>query len=119
MARIATIRPWTWLCRRCAASSIRPAIPDQPPVKSGAALCDFIAGIHLYGAIMTALYERERTGNGRVVEVSMQDAIYSSLASNLGMLHARGEAAPRAPATGTAASASRRTMSIRPPTAMS
>lgn len=68
--------------------------PDQQPVKSGAAMCDFSAGIHLYAAIMTALYERERTGVGRVVEVSMQDATYASLASNLGMLHARGEAAP-------------------------
>ena len=68
--------------------------PDQAPVKSGAALCDFSAGIHLYAAIMTALYERERTGKGRVVEVSMQDAIYASLASNYGMLHARGAAAP-------------------------
>jgi len=68
--------------------------PDQPPVKSGAALCDFMAGIHLYAAIMTALYERERTGKGRVVEVSMQDATYASLASNYGMVHARGAAAP-------------------------
>jgi CoA:oxalate CoA-transferase len=68
--------------------------PDQPPVKSGAAMCDFSAGIHLYAAIMTALYERERTGLGRVVEVSMQDATYASLASNYGMLHARGSEAP-------------------------
>ena len=68
--------------------------PDQPPVKSGAAICDFSAGIHLYAAIMTALYERERTGTGRVVEVSMQDATYASLASNLGMVHARGADAP-------------------------
>jgi CoA:oxalate CoA-transferase len=68
--------------------------PDQPPVKSGAALCDFMAGIHLYAAIMTALFEREKTGKGRVVEVSMQDATYASLASNLGMLHARGAEAP-------------------------
>ena len=68
--------------------------PDQPPVKSGAALCDFMAGIHLYAAIVTALYERERTGKGRVVEVSMQDATYASLASNLGMVHARGADAP-------------------------
>lgn len=67
---------------------------DQPPVKAGAAMCDFSAGIHLYAAIMTALYERERTGKGRVVEVSMQDATYASLASNLGMLHARGAEAP-------------------------
>jgi crotonobetainyl-CoA:carnitine CoA-transferase CaiB-like acyl-CoA transferase len=68
--------------------------PDQPPVKAGAALCDFGAGVHLYAAIVTALYERERTGRGRVVEVSMQEAVYASLASNLGMLHARGAAAP-------------------------
>jgi CoA:oxalate CoA-transferase len=72
--------------------------PDQPPVKAGPALCDFSAGTHLYGAIMTALYQRERTGKGTVVEVTMQDAIYSSLASNLGMLHARGGATP--PRTG-------------------
>jgi len=68
--------------------------PDEPPVKSGAAVCDFSAGIHLYAAVMTALFERERTGKGRVVEVAMQDAIYASLASNYGMVHARGANAP-------------------------
>jgi len=68
--------------------------PDQPGVKAGAALCDFLAGIHLYAAVVTALYGRERTGRGRVVDVSMQDATYASLASNLGMLQARGAAAP-------------------------
>lgn len=68
--------------------------PDGQPVKSGAALCDFFAGIHLYSAIMTAMYDRERTGVGRRVEVSMQDATFCSLGSNYGMLHARGEAAP-------------------------
>jgi len=67
---------------------------DGPPVKSGAALCDFFAGIHLFSAIMMALYDRERTGKGKIVEVSMQDATYCSLASNYGMYHARGEAAP-------------------------
>jgi CoA:oxalate CoA-transferase len=68
--------------------------PDQAPVKSGAALCDFFAGIHLFSAIMMALYDRERTGRGRQVEVSMQDATFCSLGSNYGMLHARGDAAP-------------------------
>ena len=67
---------------------------DQPPVKSGAALCDFFAGIHLFSAIMMALYARERTAKGQAVEVSMQDATFSSLASNYGMLLARGNAAP-------------------------
>ncbi|MFW2829256.1 CaiB/BaiF CoA transferase family protein [Sphingomonas sp. ID0503] len=59
--------------------------PDQPPVKAGPAIADFFAGIHLYGAIATALYERERTGVARRLEVSMQDAIYASMSSNFGM----------------------------------
>jgi CoA:oxalate CoA-transferase len=59
--------------------------PDLPPVKAGPALCDFFAGIHLYGAIVTALYQRERTGLARRLEVSMQDAVYASLSSSLGM----------------------------------
>ena len=58
---------------------------DRPPVKAGPALCDFLAGIHLYGAIATALYDRQRTGTARRVEVAMQDAVYASLSSSLGM----------------------------------
>ena len=59
--------------------------PDGPPVKAGPAICDFITGTHLYGAVLTALFERERTGKGRLVEVAMLDAIFPALASNLGM----------------------------------
>jgi CoA:oxalate CoA-transferase len=45
---------------------------DGPPVKAGPAVVDFISGIHLYAATLTALFERERTGRGRLVEVAMQ-----------------------------------------------
>ena len=62
--------------------------PEGPPVKAGPAISDFLGGIHLYGAILTALYERERTGMGRTVEVAMLDAVYPALCSNLGMHHA-------------------------------
>jgi len=72
--------------------------PDRPPVKAGPALCDFFAGIHLYGAVMTALYEREKTGTGRLVEVAMQEAVYASLSSNLGLYYGSGGDAP--PRTG-------------------
>ena len=68
--------------------------PDRPPVKAGPALCDFSGGVHLYGAIMTALYEREKTGVGRLVEVSMQEAVYASLASNLGLHYSAGNSVP-------------------------
>jgi len=60
---------------------------ENPPVKSGAALCDFFGGVHLYGAIMTALYRRERTGEGTVIDVAMLDAVYASLASSIGMTY--------------------------------
>jgi crotonobetainyl-CoA:carnitine CoA-transferase CaiB-like acyl-CoA transferase len=43
-------------------------------VKAGPAVVDFISGIHLYAATVTALFERERTGRGRLVEVAMQEA---------------------------------------------
>lgn len=59
--------------------------PDRPPVKAGPALCDFFAGIHLHSGILTALYDRERTGTARRVEVAMQDAVYASLSSSLGL----------------------------------
>ena len=72
--------------------------PDRPPVKAGPALCDFFGGVHLYGAIMTALYEREKTGVGRLVEVSMQEAVYASLSSNLGLHYTAGTSVP--PRTG-------------------
>lgn len=70
--------------------------PDRPPVKAGPALCDFFAGVHLYGAVVTALYERERTGIGRQVEVAMLDAVYPSLGSSLGLHYdTQGDVPPR------------------------
>ncbi len=64
--------------------------PDREPVKCGPAIADFFAGIHLYGAIATALFERERTGVARRVEVTMQDSIYASLSSNFGLAWSKG-----------------------------
>jgi formyl-CoA transferase len=72
--------------------------PDSPPVKAGAAVCDFSGGVHLYAGILTALYEAEKTGQGRMVEVSMQEAIYASIASNIGMYYTLGGVEP--PRTG-------------------
>jgi CoA:oxalate CoA-transferase len=65
--------------------------PDGPPLKAGPAIADFLGGAHLYGAIVTALFERERTGRGRLVEVAMEEAVYPTLASNLGLLHSDGD----------------------------
>jgi CoA:oxalate CoA-transferase len=61
---------------------------DRPPVKAGAAIVDYMGGINLYAAITTALYQRERSGKGQQVEVSLQEAIYPTLSSNLGLYFA-------------------------------
>src|SRR5580658_1462287 len=68
--------------------------PDQPPVKAGVAFVDFLGAVHLYSAVVTALYDRERTGEGRVVDVAMIDTIYPTLASNLSAFYRDG-VAPR------------------------
>lgn len=68
---------------------------DKPPVKAGPALCDFLGGIHLFGGITTALYQREKTGEGQLIEVSMHDAIYPTLASALGAYYSSGGNVPQ------------------------
>ena len=65
-----------------------------PPMKVGPAICDFFGGTHLYGAIVTALFERERSGRGRSVEVSMMESVYASLSSNLGLYFSSNGDAP-------------------------
>lgn len=67
---------------------------DGPPTKSGAALCDFFGGVHLYGAIMTALFRRERTGEGAQIDISMLEAVYPSMASNIGMTYGQRDDIP-------------------------
>jgi crotonobetainyl-CoA:carnitine CoA-transferase CaiB-like acyl-CoA transferase len=66
--------------------------PDQPPVKAGVAFIDFLGGAHLYGAIVTALLDVERTGEGRLVETSMAEAAYHTLCSNMLSWHQTGTA---------------------------
>lgn len=68
--------------------------PENIPVKAGPAVCDFFGGIHLYGAIVTALFDRERTGRGRQVEASMFESAYASLSSSLGLYFGSGGEVP-------------------------
>ncbi len=52
---------------------------NDPPVKAGAAIADFLAGVHLCGCIVTALVRRERTGAGAVLDVAMMDAVLPAM----------------------------------------
>jgi CoA:oxalate CoA-transferase len=67
--------------------------PDGPPVKTGPAFVDFMAGIHLFAAAVSALYERERGGRGQLVQAAMYDAVLPTLASPMAA-HDSGKNAP-------------------------
>jgi len=57
--------------------------PDMPPVKCGPTFIDMLGATHLFGGILLALRERERTGRGQRVEVSMFDTAVPALLSYL------------------------------------
>jgi crotonobetainyl-CoA:carnitine CoA-transferase CaiB-like acyl-CoA transferase len=52
---------------------------DGPPLKVGSAVVDLICGLLAVVGIQAALAERERTGRGRHVEVSLMDAALTAL----------------------------------------
>src|SRR5437764_3978635 len=71
-------------------------MPDGPPMKAGPTLVDYMGGIHLDAGILTALYERARTGSvgdagGGLVEVAMQETVYPSLAASFEYYHRTGQ----------------------------
>ncbi|WP_158931071.1 CaiB/BaiF CoA-transferase family protein [Acidisphaera sp. S103] len=70
--------------------------PDRPPVRAGITVADFMGGTHLYAGIVTALYERDRSGVGRLVEIAMQETVYYTLASSLEQFSRSGNVSQRA-----------------------
>jgi CoA:oxalate CoA-transferase len=70
-------------------------VKGGPPLKAGAPVADFMSGAHFYGAIVTALFERERTGTGRVVEVSMLEALFATLLPAAGHAYQSNHPPPR------------------------
>jgi itaconate CoA-transferase len=47
----------------------------EAPARAGASLADVASAMYAYSGILTALYERERTGEGSAFDVSMLDAL--------------------------------------------
>ena len=53
----------------------RKADPGHPLAIYATALCDYAAGMHLVQGILAAIIQRQATGHGQVVEVSLYDSM--------------------------------------------
>jgi len=65
--------------------------PDGPPVRTGIATSDYLAGLYAFGGILLALRDRDRTGRGQLVDISLFDAVLSTMSMPVGILQATGQ----------------------------
>ena len=80
-----------------AASGVMSATGDSdvPPSRAGGAPCDIMGGIHIYAGVLAALQGRAVSGQGTRVEVSMLEAMFFTLCTELSIHHETGELPPR------------------------
>lgn len=64
---------------------------DGPPMRTGVAMTDFLAGLYAVNGILLALKDRDRTGRGQQVDVALFDVLLSTLPMATGVLQATGD----------------------------
>jgi itaconate CoA-transferase len=60
---------------QCESGLVMSTGTPEMPTKAGVSIADIAAGMYAYSGILTALFERERTGRGTRLHVSMLDAL--------------------------------------------
>jgi itaconate CoA-transferase len=60
---------------QCEAGLVAATGTPESPARPGISVADIAAGMYAYSGILTALYDRERTGAGTALQVSMLDAL--------------------------------------------
>jgi crotonobetainyl-CoA:carnitine CoA-transferase CaiB-like acyl-CoA transferase len=69
--------------------------PDRPPVKPGLSFGDTGTGMLMAATVLGALHERNRTGEGRLLELAMQDAMVHYMRTCFATMARTGKPAPR------------------------
>jgi CoA:oxalate CoA-transferase len=57
---------------------------DGPPYKAGPAVVDILGAVHLCAGVLAAIRQRDRTGKGLMVEISLQESTIPSLTTHMG-----------------------------------
>ncbi len=69
--------------------------PEGEPAKVGVPLCDLVCGLYLAMAVLAALHERARTGEGQSIDVSLMESGVSLAVWEAGRWFATGEVPQR------------------------
>jgi len=69
--------------------------PDRDPVRVTVPLVDVMTSLLVCSGILAALHERERSGEGQRIDVSLLDALVHAQATGLASLFLTGETTPR------------------------
>jgi crotonobetainyl-CoA:carnitine CoA-transferase CaiB-like acyl-CoA transferase len=65
-------------------------MPDGPPTRMAVAMTDYLAGLYAMQAILLAMMDREKTGLGQLIDISLYDTLLSTLPLQVGVLQATG-----------------------------
>ncbi len=68
---------------------------DGPPSRVGVAMTDYFAGQFLFSSILLALRERDRSGRGQAIDISLFDSILATMTLPAGIYFATGKKPPR------------------------
>jgi len=74
--------------------------PAGRPLRAGASVVDIMGGSYGVIGVLTALYERERTGRGRHVLATLFESVVLLMAQNMAVAAITGEAPPPMPERG-------------------
>jgi CoA:oxalate CoA-transferase len=64
--------------------------PENPPVKAGPPIFDIMTGTHLCAGILAAIHQRDRTGEGTIVETNLFEASLGPLITQMSAYRVRG-----------------------------
>ncbi len=53
--------------------------PDSPPIKVAPSIANFMSGLYTTIAILAALHYRSEVGEGQMIDISMQDCVWTSV----------------------------------------